>query len=92
MSNPDHDRLLQQIARDVRFLSYRQGKPSLPILLMASLVLGLLLFVGAFAFLAELTAYFSGRIDENRPHTHQRRQDSDPARPPVVPTLSRKEI
>jgi hypothetical protein len=63
-NQPDYDRLLSDMRNDLRFLSYRAGRPHLFVL---KYVFFSLLLIFGLAFLAELSVTFFGPING----THQ---------------------
>jgi hypothetical protein len=62
-NQPDHDQLLRDMRNDLRFLSYRAGRPH-PFLL--KYVLFSLLLIFGLTFLAELSVTFFGPIHGSR--------------------------
>ena len=59
-NQPDHEQLLRDMRNDLRFLSYRAGRPH-PLLLKYALFSLLLIF--GLTFLAELSVTFFGPIN-----------------------------
>ena len=64
--NNDHD-LQQQMARDLRFLAYRAGKPTPLMLALVVLIIGLFGFFFFAAFIGEIASLVLGPAT----HHHQ---------------------
>jgi len=59
--DPNYDRRLQeQIAKDLRFLAYRHGKPMPPVVIFLAAIVGLVLLIAAAGLIGRFSAWLSG--------------------------------
>ena len=86
MPQPDQDRLLQQMARDLRFLSYRHGRPLPPVVFIVVLFIGFFLFFASITFIAEIMTYLNGSQHDGHPRADHPRSER------VIPAHDRRTI